>query len=366
MAGHRDRDGSDFRHAGPEARRAKRPKGVVSRTALALGLLLSGASAAVAQPARGEPLWGVNGHPLTSYPGISIEQQLDLLVGLGAQSYRVDVTALSQIDRLRELIAAAKARHLTILPVLLPPVDVKTQGEDSLYTQSRQFAKIMADEFKADIPVWELGNESENYTLIKPCEMRDDGTQYPCAWGLAGGLGALDYYGPRLRSVAAMLRGLSDGIHVASPTARRAIGSAGWGHVGFFERLQDSGVDWDISVWHMYGADPDYAFKHLAALGKPIWVTEFDAPVGDRGAEGETRQAAGLAGMIADLRRLAPTYGVEGAFIYELCDEAYWAPSGEAFMGLVHLRKAPGGGWALGDDKPAFEAVKQAIAAPPR
>ena len=338
-------------------RRAPRPSVFAMALSLAFACLTPGSS-------RAEPMWGVNGHPLTAYPGVSLTDQLDLLAGMGLRSYRVDVTAIGQIDHLRELIAAAKARHITVLPILLPPVDVKAQGEDTIYAQSRQFAKLMVDEFKSDVPVWELGNESENYAIIQPCEMRDDGTQYPCAWGPAGGVGPGEYYGPRFRKIAAMLRGLSDGVRSSSGTARRAIGSAGWGHLGVFERLRDSGVEWDISVWHMYGADPEDAFKYLAALKKPIWVTEFDFPCSDKGPSGERQQAKGIADMMGGLRRAGATYGVEAAFIYELLDEAYWAPSGEAFMGLVRLRKAAEGGWTLGDKKPAFDAVKQVIEAP--
>ena len=328
--------------------------------ALALGLALA---CLTPGSSRAEPMWGVNGHPLTAYPGISLTDQLDLLAGMGLRSYRVDVTAIGQIDRLRELIDAAKARHITVLPVLLPPVDLKAQGEDTIYAQSRQFAKLMVDEFKADMPVWELGNESENFAILQPCEMADDGKQYPCTWGPAGGVGPGEYYSPRFRKIAAMLRGLSDGVRSASETARRAIGSAGWGHLGVFDRLRDSGVDWDISVWHMYGEDPENGFKHMATFGKPIWVTEFQvSPTG--GADAEAKQAKGLEDMITGLRRLAPTYHVEAAFIYELLDEAYWAPSNEALMGLVRLRKTDGGGWALADRKPSFDAVKRSIQTP--
>ena len=28
----------------------------------------------------------------------------------------------------------------------------------------------------------------ETYAILKPCERQDDGVQYNCAWGLAGGV----------------------------------------------------------------------------------------------------------------------------------------------------------------------------------
>ncbi|MDX7950262.1 glycosyl hydrolase [Lichenihabitans sp. Uapishka_5] len=329
---------------------------------LAAALLAIGLWATSSAGMAAEPLWGVNGHPLTSYPGIGLDQQLDLLLSAGLRSYRVDVTAFTQLDRLRSLVDAAKARGLTILPVLIPPVDLKVQSDDALYTQSRQFAKIVVDLFKGEVPVWELGNETENFAILKPCDMRDDGTQYPCAWGPAGGVEALDYAGPRVRKVLAVLRGLSDGVSLADPGARRAMGSAGWGHTGIFDRMHEAGVAWDISVWHLYGADPEWAFKRLSRFGKPIWVTEFNHPTGSN-KDGETMQAASLEATMADLRRLAPVYSIEAAYVYELCDEAYWGTSDEAFMGLVHLRKLGDSGWSLGEAKPAFATVQRMIAA---
>lgn len=299
-------------------------------------------------------LWGINGHPLTSYPGVTFAQQLDLVKGLGAKAYRVDVTSTGQMDQLAKLIAAAKPRGIEILPILIPPIDFDKQSEAQLYSISRNFAEAFGRRFKNDIPVWELGNEFDIYALIHPCEMRDDGSHYPCRWGIAGGVGALDYYGPRYHRVLAALRGLSDGIHAVAPLAKRAIGSSGWGHVGIFPRFVEDGLNWDISVWHMYGQDPEWAFKMIAPLGKPIWITEFNG-----GANGD--QAAETAKWIHRIRQLAPTYDVTGAFFYELLDESYWGKGYEATSGLVRLVKDGHGGWMAGPEKPAYAAFKHAI-----
>lgn len=319
------------------------------RAAIVAGGLLAFGSAANASV-----LWGVNGHPLTSYPGVTLAQQLDLVKGLGAKAYRVDVTSTTQMSRLAALIAAAKSRDIEILPILIPPIDFDKQSEAQLYSISKSFAEAFGRRFKNDIPVWELGNEYDIYALIRPCEMRDDGSHYPCRWGIAGGVGALDYYGPRYRRVLAALRGLSDGIHAVDPQAKRAIGSSGWGHVGIFQRFAEDGLNWDISVWHMYGQDPEWAFKEIARFGKPIWITEFNG-----GANGN--QAATTAKWIHRIRQLAPIYHVTGAFYYELLDESYWGSGYEATSGLVHLVKDGHGGWRAGAPKPAYDAFKQAI-----
>lgn len=275
-------------------------------------------------------------------------------------SYRVDVVRTEQASRLAALVRAGKARGIEILPVLVPALSLDKETADDLYRKARAFAVALVSRFKDDIRVWELGNELENYAIIRACEMRDDGSQYNCAWGPAGGVGPLEYYGPRWAKVSAVLKGLSDGTTAVDPSIRKAMGTAGWGHTGAFARMQSDGIRWDISVWHMYGQDPEWAFKILAGFNRPIWVTEFNNPGGSKGSAQE--QADGIVRAITRLRQLRKTYNVEAAHIYELMDETYWAPSAEAAMGLVTLVK-DGGGWKPGERKPAFAAAKQLLAA---
>ncbi|MCJ2070025.1 glycosyl hydrolase [Methylobacterium sp. J-030] len=309
--------------------------------------------------ARAEIVWGANGHPLISYPGVTFETQLDLVKGFGGSYYRIDVTSIEKLPALLNLIAIGRKKNVQILPVLVPPYDLKSMDPKDLYSKSLAFANYFASRIP-EIGVWELGNELENYAIIQPCERRDDGTQYPCEWGPAGGVGPSEYYGPRYEKVAAVLRGLSEGIKSGNPSAKRAIGSAGWGHVGIFERLNSDNIAWDISVWHSYGKINSWPFEQLQKYKKPIWVTEFNHNLGSQ-KDGEEGQAAGLKEMMETLRRYEKPYGVEAAFIYELLDEEYWAPNFEAYMGLVKLKKDDQGHWELGSKKAAYKAAKDVI-----
>jgi hypothetical protein len=320
---------------------------------LAIGLAcLSGAAASAT-----DIQWGVNGHPITAYPGIPIAAQLDLVDDLGLSSYRVNVPDAGRADELDALVREARPRGIEILPVITPGgVDLDEDSAAVLYDKARALATALAARFRNDINVWELGNEMENYAILQPCEQRDDGTLYPCEWGPASGAGPLDYYGPRWAKVSAVLRGLSDGIRAADPELRTAIGTAGWGHVGAFERMRQDGIDWDITVWHMYGQDPQWAFEQIARFERPIWVTEFNHPYGSRSDEG--MQADGLTQIMARLRELRDRFDVQAAHIYELLDEPYWAPSYEAEMGVVRLTEREEGGWAVGEPKPAYHAVR--------
>jgi len=330
------------------------------RCGLVAGLIAAVALTVEAQEPKGDLVWGANGHPLVSYPGTTIEQQLDYLKDLGMTSYRVDIGGVHKAAGLAKLVQAAKPRGIEILPVIAPGLNLDKETPEVLYARAYELAVSLVSKFKEDIRVWELGNELENYAIIKPCEIRDDGVQYNCAWGPAGGVGPLEYYGPRWAKVSAVLKGLSDGTTAVDPTIRKAMGTAGWGHTGAFTRMQQDGIRWDISVWHMYGEDPESAFKVLAGFNRPIWVTEFNNPGG--GQRGEQEQARGLAFAMTRLRQLRRAYNVEAAHVYELMDETYWAPSFEAVMGLVRLEKSDTGAWRPGAPKPAYATVKKLIA----
>jgi hypothetical protein len=331
-----------------------------SMTALACFLALASCTAS----AQDDLIWGVNGHPFTAYPGVSMDRQLDYVKDLGMRSYRVNISRATSAPALAELVRRAKARNIAILPVITPAFNLDRSTAQELYTAARNLAVTLVSQFKSDIRIWELGNELENYAIIKACEIQDDGVQYNCGWGPAGGTGVLHYYGPRWAKVSAVLKGLSEGTIAVDPTIRKAIGTAGWGHSGAFLRMLEDGIKWDISVWHHYEGDPEEALKFLARLGRPIWVTEFNHP---RGSEsGEDAQAQGLIQMMTYLRRYKHIYNVEAAHIYELMDEPYWAPSFEAVMGLVRMVKAGPRLWKPGEPKPAYDAVRKFIAADDR
>lgn len=328
-----------------------------SRLPLVLGLLF-----AMTAGASAEIMWGVNGHPFYAYPGTPLTKQLDYVLNLGMKSYRVDISGLDRADDLAALVAEAKKRRIQILPVITPAVDLRKDEPKELYEKAFKLAAALATRFKDDIRVWELGNEMENYAIIQPCEKRDDGRTYPCTYGPAGGVDPLDYYGPRWKKVSAVLKGLSDGVVSVDPTIRKAMGTAGWGHVGAFQRIEDDGIAWDISVWHAYGEDPSWAFDILSNFERPIWLTEFNNPYGSK--RGEAQQADGVKKMMTRLRELQDTYDIEAAHIYELLDEPYWAPDFEAYMGLVNVVKKEGGGWEPGEPKPAYFTARAIIRGP--
>jgi hypothetical protein len=304
-------------------------------------------------------IWGANGHPFTAYPNISLEDQLDALQRLGMSHYRINLRPDGSTAGLDNLLRLATRRGISLVPVIVPDASFETDTAERLYTKSYEIARALAKRYRGRIKVWELGNEFENFAIIKPCEYRDDGTKYPCEWGPAGGVGELEYFGPRWRKVSAALRGLSDGVKAGDPSALRAVGTAGWGHLGAFDRMARDGIEWDISVWHQYTPGGEDSFQHLARFGKPIWITEFNYESGS--TNGEEAQARGLVEMMTRHREIRGPYRIEAVFIYELFDEPYWTGA-EAKMGLLHLKKNNRGFWQIGEPKPAYEAVRELIA----
>jgi hypothetical protein len=309
-------------------------------------------------PSGADLVWGVNGHPFTAYPGITYEQQLDLLVQLGVKDYRVNLRASTAFDDLERILPVAAARGITILPIVTPDFSLQNDSAEIIYARSRTFSEQIARRFAGRIKVWELGNELENYAIIQPCEMRDDGTQYPCAWGPAGGVGPLEYYGPRWAKVSAALKGMTEGVKAADPSALRAIGTAGWGHSGAFDRMKADGIQWDISIWHQYQLNQDAVIERVAAHGKPIWITEFN--FGDPISSDENVQAQKVREMMERFRTVRVRFNIQRAYFYELLDEPYWTDF-EGKQGMVHLDRTASGGWQIGTKKPVFNVIRGLI-----
>jgi sugar phosphate isomerase/epimerase len=341
-----------------------------SRTLNRRQLIASGAAglavaAAVPMLASGQAagakdlIWGANGHPITAYPGIPFEAQLDLVAALGLTQYRVNTRGDGSPEALEALLPLAQARGITILPILHPDVDLDRDPVRVLTRRAFELGRDMAARFKGRMPVWELSNELEVYAILKPCERRDDGTQYPCEWGPAGGVDPLEYYGPRWAKVSAVLSGLSKGVAAGDPAALRAMGTAGWGHLGAFERMARDRIAWDITVWHDYEGVTEEFLAKLASYGKPIWITEFNA--GLEGADAAAR-AAELTRRMDYYRTVGARHGVTAAFVYELLDEPYWGDNFEARMGVVSMEK-DGDGWRIGDLNPLGHALRAAVRA---
>lgn len=305
-------------------------------------------------------VWGVNGHPFTAYPDISWGRQLDDTLRLGMRYYRINTRGDGSHEYMDILVPMAQARGMVIVPMIQPDVDWERDTPELIYERAFTLGRAMATRYRGRVPIWSLANEVEGHALLRPCESFDDGSPYPCSWGVSIGTTARDYHGGRWAQVSAMYRGLSEGVHAGDPDALRAIGVAGWGRFGAFERMALDGVDWDITVWHDYESVSEEAIARLAAFGRPIWLMEFNAGADSLSPEERARL---VAERVANYQRLRALYPIAGAFFYELYDEPYWGDTFEARQGLITLRQNWRGFWDVGPDKPGAGALAAAIAA---
>jgi hypothetical protein len=326
-------------------------------------------------PSASAMIWGVNGHAVWYYPGATLDQQMSMVRDLGMTYYRVDVHPngvaaddLNVANNLALVVAAAKRHGVSILVTITPKVgEIDNETEASYYKKSYNAARSLVLRFKNDVHVWELDNEVERYAMVRPCETLDNGYVWHCDWGDIGGTNPGDYISARYNRLRGDIRGLSDGIASADATARRIVNVSAGFHYGFLQRLINDGVKFEIIGPHWYSTygdiqDPNNNIaKPLAALGKPIWITEFNRGYGSYHGQ-EAAQGFVIGQMATEFCYIAKIYNIQAAFVYELLDESYYGDTFEAFMGLINLVKDKGGNWVYGPYKPAFSAIKTATA----
>lgn len=319
---------------------------------------------------RAEPFqWGINGHPLTQegYWQVPLEDQLDLVKESGATWYRVSFGAKAfreNTGRFEELLEKAEKRNLKLLPVLMPTGLGTGKPLDQIREESAAFGREMATRYKGRITHWELGNELDNFSLIKKGEISPSGK--PWKWDGAPDGSSPDHYETgRYERCREFFKAIQQGLREADPKALTMVDTSGWLHYGFIERLkQDGAADFDILAWHWYSemgemnAVSDKKIDVLRLLreryNKPIWMTEINRRNGSKGGK-ETEQADYISGAIA---KLSKTEGIQAIFLYELLDEPYFGESGESHYGLAMVTKQSGK-WRIDGKKPAFEAFQK-------
>jgi len=374
---------------------------------------------------------GINGHPVSQVAysnsmGVNYAEQINLLQSAGAQWYRFDLavsaTALTPIpifgkkftiptanngqnfEQLDLLLALAQAKGIQLLPVLIPNIDRTDQspaGLKTIYNKSLSAAYNFVSRYKNSIHVWELSNEEDNNCLIS----------YP---GAGNGDQISDYNiytdpivkgkngNPTPTSVNsylvtwAVLKGLSDGVHQADPTALRIIDFAGWLHTEFLQLLQQTDpnnnpplytpVPYDIVGVHWYGGmgeitcpgqslpctPPIQHFNVIQRIqtitsGKPMWMTEtnYTPIVSDPGAN-ITAEEAYLPTTLQTYLNSPATYPFQNVFVYELLDEPALANpnfpndhADQAQMGLYQDTLSSTGHTTVGAPKPAYLSVQK-------
>lgn len=310
---------------------------------------------------------GVNGHPLTQKVysdsgGIDFDAQLKAVQDAGAEWYRVDMTispTVQDYSMMDSLLKKAQAHGVKLLPILVAQVDRAHDSPSTIYQKAHDAAVNVVRHYKSSIHVWELSNEEDNKCIYK---------------GASGDRPA-DFDTGKYAVVSAVLRGLSEGVHDADPSASRMIDFAGWLHTGFFERLEADHIDYEIVGVHWYGDYGDIACpgqsspcpgnpKHFNVVqrlqtitkGKPMWMTETNyRPRRNNTEEMHTY----LSRVLRNYAHSPKAYPFEVIVIYELLDEPE-ARGGatESQMGLFPVTRSPDGKYAIGQAKQAVRVLR--------
>jgi hypothetical protein len=319
-------------------------------------------------------VWGINGHPTqqaTYSSEGSLAAQLDYLEQLGVSHYRLDLTVDSMgiVDSFHSgrsvsfdrVLSAAAARHLQLLPVLTRRPDYRATpaaNHRAGYLMGLRFAA----QYGARLEHIEAGNETEDGALRYNVVV-DSLTGVPDTSYWAGT--EISHYDPeRLTVVISFLDGLVRGIHDAAPHIQIIIDVAGR-HYGFFEALQQAGVDFDVYGLHWYSdmdQDAGGFAAVLDALGRPplrnlpVWVTEVNRREGSHGERAGDDQAMWITRLANDIS-FHPQ--VTAFFVYELLDQ----PAFESSYGLVTCPADQMDPFCLTgrELKPAFDAYRRVI-----
>ncbi len=331
---------------------------------------------------------GISGHPTTKgvYLGdgaITLSQQIDLIKGMNASWYRIDVHGDKDLD---SLIPIARPKGVNLLPVFSAGFINRdlAQGDSpqTAYQKARALAFATVNQYKKEIHAWELANEEDVFSLVRKGRLAPQKNGNPAAcfaedkitWTCGDTRGtALDDYSPQpLGLTLAILKGLADGVRAADPEALRVINSAGFTHTGFFQHLEDNHVPYEIVGIHWYSEMGDLTCAGSAlpcpatsselnvvqtlqkiTKGKRMWITEMNyAKDSDPNSQNEYLMAT-----LKNYLQHSEKYPFDKIFIYELLDEPNKNGT-EAHFGLVNVSRQRSGQYQVESMKPAYRFIK--------
>lgn len=166
---------------------------------------------------------------------------------------------------------------------------------------------------------------------------------------------------PALANLAAILRGMANAVHDVAANSglplRVIMGVIGR-DFGLLSYLQDEGVRWDVTGYHVYPREQEASLQNdswfgpggplvqLASFGKPVTLNEFNhGEIYDAGYENAAGQPITEKGLRSTARHMLDLYKqaickLESVVFYELLDEPGKAAPENRF-GLMYNLGAP-------------------------
>jgi hypothetical protein len=354
-------------------------------------LLFVSASWGIAQSNDNGFVWGVNGHPQLGdykvWEPDKVQKCLDYMQQIGCKYYRCsfdDTRYQDPLNSLGTIVPAAKARGITVLPIIPQQLDgTKTfqDNYDTNYARAKSFGEFAINN-NYNITYWELGNEMENGGTVNVAYDGSRPTDYTTKPGMTYGVEAIQ--GAAFGMYWGLKKAYDDGRAAGKTTiVPKTLLGTGFRHWGLLKRIEQTNgwnfLPCDIIAWHWYnpshgvfsavindagslsnGRTPIQClndYKKPDGTPKDVWITEmgreavlangnrvagscvWDINPGAANNQNWPLQASTLESGIDDLKSIA---GIKAIFVYELINsEAAFSGSsdvdkaGIAYMGLV-------------------------------
>lgn len=302
-------------------------------------------------------IWGVTMRPtgLGKYIDEIWLRQIALATNLGVKWARLSWSydAPDQFIYHDEIIKYLKKAGLETYLVIEP--STKFEDVKDPYKDGYDNAFRIASHYKGQIKYYQIMNEASGNAI--------KGGQY-------AGEKDEDYDITKYERTRDWIKGASAGVHKADPAAYRIV-TAQWVHIGFMDKLQKDGINYDIIGWDWFSdmglmgekklADGSLLIDKLKSYDKPLILAEINyRPEGDKGQKGQPEKKQ--ADYIQKMADWTVGAGLKGFLVLELLDSTNSGKGYTDYYGIVQAEQKKSGTWFPGEPRQAFSTYKEIIA----
>lgn len=328
--------------------------------------------------------WGaqLNNYPLNllneGFNKERVAKEMQLLKQLGvsyirsnleiADNLASDSPTTAILDQVNDEIVNLASQYWLNPVLVLEPGERFNEGDlDHVYNLAFDRAYRTAARYRNRVRYYQLSNEISGVTLWRA---DDSGDSLPDPYGYK-------YNKERYERAKAWLKGFSDGVSKADPSARKII-TGHWAWHKIIDYLVNDGVNFDIIGWAWYspdGTDPTNLkianigkefninlIDELAKFKKEIWIIESNRHRGSYGpdGDGEEKQADFMQNV---LNNIYYNKYIKGYFVFPFLDSPPEVNTTreDDYWGIVRIKKDANGSYQFGESKKAFWAYRNFI-----
>lgn len=300
--------------------------------------------------------WGVTMRPnaIGSYTQAYWNAQIDKAKELGVNYARVnwDYNVGNTFSYTDKIIGQLKDNGIE--PYLIIEHNPR-DGFSNLYQNGYDDGNSIASYYKGKINIYQMDNEVGAQAIKDPT---------------FSGVNEWDFDDEKYQKIKEYVRGLSDGINAADPSATKVV-TISWMHTGFLDKLENDDINYDMIGIDWYDwmgnfftrkiSNSRTLFQKLKSFGKPIVFAEInslpkeDPETGQKTVVDEEYQANFIrthAELSWENRRW-----IKGFYVLELVDNILIDPKYLEYYGLVKVTK-PG---QIGDPRQSFSVYQEVI-----